>query len=67
MSPPRKTARQRRADAVQRLIDARAEQGLAPTITDPVALDQAAVLFVDANAATHRPGSRFAHYETDKD
>jgi hypothetical protein len=31
--------------AVSRLLAARTEQGLSPTITDPVALDRAAVLF----------------------
>jgi len=33
-------------EAVERLLDARAEQGLAPTVTDPATLDKAAAIFV---------------------
>jgi hypothetical protein len=33
------------AQATQRLLDARAEQGLPPTVEDPAALDKAAAIF----------------------
>jgi hypothetical protein len=44
-APVTAAAQRRHDEAVARLLDARVEQGLGPTITDPVALDRAAVLF----------------------